>query len=320
VSGQLQFTNIQFSYPLRPTVSILNGVTFSVGAGQSVALVGQSGCGKSTLFSLLTRFYYCRHGSITLDGVSLVDLNVEWLRGVIGVVQQEPVIFAASVEENLQMGTRGQETVSRKDVISACKMANAHDFICKLPNGYDTLIGEGGVRLSGGQKQRIAIARALVRNPKVLLLDEATSALDTESEHLVQQALEQAATGRTTINIAHRLSTVRKADRIFVFHKGRVVEEGRHEELMEIVGGQYRQLVSAQEMVASQDSKVNLFAEDEENVREMKEEMEDADITCKYTELIVNIPQGYDLLFQQALFSLHHRTIATASNCSLKTV
>uniref|UniRef100_A0A914NYY9 Uncharacterized protein n=1 Tax=Panagrolaimus davidi TaxID=227884 RepID=A0A914NYY9_9BILA len=195
VKGDITFDNIHFSYPSRPTIKILNGVSFAVKSGQKVALVGHSGCGKSTTIGLLMRFYEPSKGSITLDGIHLEDLNLSWLRKTIGIVSQEPVLFATTVEENLKMG----ENISLKDLIEACKTANAYDFITKLPQGFETLIGEGGVKLSGGQKQRLAIARALVGNPKILLLDEATSALDTESERLVQDALDRASEGNLLI-------------------------------------------------------------------------------------------------------------------------
>uniref|UniRef100_A0A915EGH1 ABC-type xenobiotic transporter n=1 Tax=Ditylenchus dipsaci TaxID=166011 RepID=A0A915EGH1_9BILA len=231
VMGRLEFCNIHFSYPTRPDVKILNGVSFTVEPGQTVALVGHSGCGKSTMVSLLMRYYNLMQGSLTIDGVPIQDLNVEWLRNTIAICLQ---------------------------------MANAHEFIVKLADGYKTLIGEGGVRLSGGQKQRLAIARALVRNPKILLLDEATSALDTESESIVQQAIDQASTGRTTVTIAHRLSTVRNADKIIVFDKGQIVEAGTHDELIKSDGA-YRQLILAQEIVRSPEEEADTAISDDES-------------------------------------------------------
>ncbi|VDM47295.1 unnamed protein product [Toxocara canis] len=220
--GEIEFKNIHFRYPTRPDTKVLDDVSIKVPAGKSFALVGHSGCGKSTLIGLLLRFYDQESGEILLDGVPLKDLNVCWLRQTIGVVSQEPVLFAATVEENLRLG---KEDMTEEEMERVCRMANAHNFIKELPDGYKTRVGEGGVQLSGGQKQRIAIARALARDPKVLLLDEATSALDTESEQLVQHALDKAAAGRTTLTIAHRT----------------------HAELMEL-NGVYKQLVKAQEI------------------------------------------------------------------------
>ncbi|KAI6239003.1 Multidrug resistance protein pgp-3 [Aphelenchoides fujianensis] len=245
VEGRIEFTNLHFAYPTRPEVKILRGVSLSVQPGQTIALVGHSGCGKSTLVGLLQRFYEQEQGSITIDGHPLQDLNVEWLRSTIGVVAQEPAVFACSIEDNLRMG---RPEVTTEEMVEACRQANADEFIRTLPNGYETRIGEGGVRLSGGQKQRLAIARALIRKPQILLLDEATSALDTESEKKVQMALDRAAKSRTTIAIAHRLLTIRNADRIFVFDHGLIVEDGTHDELMQRPQGVYRQLVQAQEI------------------------------------------------------------------------
>nr|CAD2161669.1 unnamed protein product [Meloidogyne enterolobii] len=245
VKGEIEFVDVHFTYPTRPKVPILRGVSFSVKSGESVALVGHSGCGKSTMVGLLMRFYDSKRGCVTLDGLPIRDLNIEWLRNNIALVQQEPILFADTVEANIRMG---KEDVTVEEMIDVCRMANAHEFICKLSEGYRTRIGQGGVQLSGGQKQRLAIARALVRNPRILLLDEATSALDAESEQVVQEALERASSGRTTITIAHRLSTVRNVDRIIVFERGQIVETGNHEKLMSNPDSVYRQLVLAQQI------------------------------------------------------------------------
>ncbi|XP_076438765.1 ATP-dependent translocase ABCB1-like [Babylonia areolata] len=242
VTGTISFHNVHFSYPSRPETKVLDGLSLTVNPGKTVALVGSSGCGKSTTVQLLQRFYDPLEGQVKLDGEDLKDLNVRWLRSHIGVVSQEPVLFATTIAENIRYGCEG---VTEQDVIQAAKNANAHDFIMSLPEKYETLVGERGAQLSGGQKQRVAIARALVRNPKILLLDEATSALDTESEKIVQDALDKARQGRTTIVIAHRLSTIKTADIIISFKKGKVFEQGSHDELM-AKQGIYYQLVMNQ--------------------------------------------------------------------------
>lgn len=218
----------------------LKNMTMEVQSGQTIALVGPSGSGKSTALALLQRFYEINEGTITLGGHNLKDLNLAWLRGQFGVVTQEPVLFDMSIGDNIRLGAKPGQSVSNYDVEQAARSANAHSFIVRLPNGYETRAGTRGVQLSGGQKQRIAIARALVRQPKILLLDEATSALDLESESIVQKALDQARIGRTTFIIAHRLSTVRNADKICVFDKGTIVEMGNHEELLQRRGLYYQ--------------------------------------------------------------------------------
>ncbi|NP_001265699.1 ATP-dependent translocase ABCB1 [Cavia porcellus] len=237
IKGNLEFTNIHFSYPSRKEVEILKGLNLKVQSGQTVALVGNSGCGKSTTVQLLQRLYDPTEGTVTIDGQDIRTINVRYLREIIGVVSQEPVLFATTIAENIRYG---RENVTMEEIEKAVKEANAYDFIMKLPHKFDTLVGERGAQLSGGQKQRIAIARALVRNPKILLLDEATSALDTESEAVVQVALDKAREGRTTIVIAHRLSTVRNADVIAGFEDGVIVERGNHEELMKEKGIYYK--------------------------------------------------------------------------------
>ncbi|XP_052575722.1 ATP-dependent translocase ABCB1 isoform X1 [Peromyscus californicus insignis] len=233
IKGNLEFKNIHFSYPSRKEVQILKGLNLKVQSGQTVALVGNSGCGKSTTVQLLQRLYDPIEGVVSIDGQDIRTINVRYLREIIGVVSQEPVLFATTIAENIRYG---RENVTMDEIEKAVKEANAYDFIMKLPHKFDTLVGERGAQLSGGQKQRIAIARALVRNPKILLLDEATSALDTESEAVVQAALDKAREGRTTIVIAHRLSTVRNADVIAGFDNGVIVEQGNHDELMKEKG------------------------------------------------------------------------------------
>ncbi|EDL14680.1 ATP-dependent translocase ABCB1 [Mus musculus] len=229
IMGNLEFKNVHFNYPSRSEVQILKGLNLKVKSGQTVALVGNSGCGKSTTVQLMQRLYDPLEGVVSIDGQDIRTINVRYLREIIGVVSQEPVLFATTIAENIRYG---REDVTMDEIEKAVKEANAYDFIMKLPHQFDTLVGERGAQLSGGQKQRIAIARALVRNPKILLLDEATSALDTESEAVVQAALDKAREGRTTIVIAHRLSTVRNADVIAGFDGGVIVEQGNHDELM----------------------------------------------------------------------------------------
>nr|ARE67135.1 P-glycoprotein 13 [Haemonchus contortus] len=243
IHGRVVFENVHFRYPSRKDVKVLNGLNLVIEPGQTVALVGHSGCGKSTSVGLLTRLYEPESGRVTIDGEDVRELNIDWLRNAVGIVQQEPCLFNDTVAGNLRMGN---PTMSLEQMVYVCKMANAHDFIGKLPNAYETYIGDGGVQLSGGQKQRIAIARTLARDPKVLLLDEATSALDAQSESIVQSALNNASRGRTTIVIAHRLSTIRDANKIVFFEKGQIVEQGTHQELV-ASRGRYYELVKAQQ-------------------------------------------------------------------------
>uniref|UniRef100_A0A8C5JJC0 ATP binding cassette subfamily B member 4 n=1 Tax=Junco hyemalis TaxID=40217 RepID=A0A8C5JJC0_JUNHY len=246
IKGNLELINVYFNYPSRPDVEILKGLNLKINSGQTVALVGGSGCGKSTTVQLIQRFYDPKEGTVTLDGQDIKSLNIRYLREVIGVVNQEPVLFATTIAENIRYG---REDVTMEEIEKATKEANAYDFIMKLPNKFETVVGERGAQLSGGQKQRIAIARALVRNPKILLLDEATSALDTESESIVQAALDKAREGRTTVVVAHRLSTVRNADVIAVFEGGVIKELGNHAELLEKKGIYYK-LVNMQVLLS----------------------------------------------------------------------
>lgn len=213
----------------------------SIPSGKNVALVGQSGSGKSTVIALLERFYDPDFGTISLDGVEIKNLNISWLRDQMGLVSQEPVLFNDTIRANIAYGKQGE--VTEEEIIAVAKAANAHEFISSLPQGYNTTVGERGTQLSGGQKQRVAIARAILKDPRILLLDEATSALDTESERIVQEALDQVTVSRTTIVVAHRLSTIKGAHMIAVIKDGSIAEKGKHESLMGIKGGVYASLV-----------------------------------------------------------------------------
>lgn len=228
-SGEVAFDNVQFAYPARPDTAALDNVSFKVEPGETVALVGPSGAGKSTVVQLLLRFYDPNSGTITLDGTNLSDMSRSDFRQHIALVPQEPVIFADTARENIRFG---RLDASDAEIEAAARAAAAHEFLSALPDGYDTYVGERGVMLSGGQKQRIAIARAILRDAPILLLDEATSALDAESELAVQEAVEKLAENRTTLVVAHRLATVKKADRILVFDQGRIVASGTHESLV----------------------------------------------------------------------------------------
>ena len=228
-AGRLRLQQVSFAYPSRAEQPSLSHIDLELAPGEHVALVGPSGAGKSTLFQLLLRFYDPQQGQITLGGIDIRQLALADLRQHIGVVLQDSVIFGSSALENIRYG---RPDATDEEVYAAARAAAADDFILALPQGYATYLGERGVRLSGGQRQRIAIARAILKNPPILLLDEATSALDAESEQLVQQALERAAHNRTTLVIAHRLATVKEADRIVVLEGGRIVAQGRHEQLL----------------------------------------------------------------------------------------
>jgi subfamily B ATP-binding cassette protein MsbA len=223
----IRYNGVSFSY--NGVEPVLQDVTFEVKAGEVVAIVGPSGAGKSTLLDLLPRFYDPQNGSIVLDGVDIRDLSLKSLRNLMGIVTQETFLFNDTVRNNIAYG---QDGVTPERVVAAAKMANVHEFISQFEHGYDTLVGNRGVKLSGGQRQRVAIARALLKNPQILIFDEATSALDTESEAQVQEAIDRLMANRTVLVIAHRLSTIKNADRIIVLEQGRIIESGSHEELM----------------------------------------------------------------------------------------
>ncbi|KAM5476044.1 multidrug-resistance transporter mdr5 [Microsporum audouinii] len=258
VNGDLEVSDVVFSYPARPTIKVLDGVSLKIPARKVTALVGASGSGKSTIIGLLERWYDPASGSVTLDGTELKDLNVKWLRSQIGLVQQEPVLFNDTIYTNVLYGLPPEEIAKmdeekkRELVRQACVESNADDFIQEFPRGYDTVVGERGSLLSGGQRQRVAIARSIISNPPILLLDEATSALDPTAEAIVQAALDRVSRTRTTVLIAHKLSTVKKADNIVVMNKGQVIEQGTHESLLD-ARGQYWNLVNAQSLSLTND-------------------------------------------------------------------
>jgi ABC-type multidrug transport system fused ATPase/permease subunit len=241
--GEVRFDEVTFAYPSRPEVTVLKKLSFSAGEGKVVALVGPSGAGKSTIAALLLRFYDPQHGRILFDGRPAGDYGLRELRGQMALVPQEVLLFGGSIAENIAYGKPG---ASQAEIEAAARRANAHEFILGFPEGYQTLVGERGIKVSGGQRQRIAIARALLKDPSILILDEATSALDAESELLVQQALDELMRGRTCFIIAHRLSTIRNADVIVMLRDGAVRETGAHEDLMNVPDGAYRRMVELQ--------------------------------------------------------------------------
>ncbi|CAN1333213.1 ABC transporter B family member 11 [Linum perenne] len=245
IKGDIDFKQVNFSYPARPDERIFSSFSLSIPRGTTVALVGESGSGKSTVISLIERFYDPQSGEVLIDGINLKEFQLKWIRQQIGLVSQEPVLFASSIRDNISYGKYG---ASNEEIKAVIELANAAKFIHKLPQGIDTMIGEHGTQLSGGQKQRIAIARAILKNPRILLLDEATSALDAESERIVQNALDRIMVERTTVIVAHRLTTVRNADSIVVIHRGKIVERGSHTRLIEDSEGAYSQLIRLQEV------------------------------------------------------------------------
>ncbi|KAJ8898766.1 hypothetical protein K2173_005085 [Erythroxylum novogranatense] len=245
IRGDIELRDIYFAYPARPDEQIFCGFSLYIPSGTTAALVGQSGSGKSTVISLIERFYDPHTGEVLVDGINLKEFQLKWIRQKIGLVSQEPVLFTSSIKDNIAYGKEGATT---EEIKSAIALANAAKFIDKLPQGLDTMVGDHGTQLSGGQKQRIAIARAILKDPRILLLDEATSALDAESERVVQEALDRIMVNRTTVIVAHRLSTVRNADMIAVIHRGKIVEKGSHSELIEDPEGAYSQLIRLQEV------------------------------------------------------------------------
>ncbi|CAK7350307.1 unnamed protein product, partial [Dovyalis caffra] len=242
VHGDIEIEHVSFKYPMRPHVQIFRDLSLSIPSGKTVALVGESGSGKSTVISLIERFYDPDLGHVYLDKVEIKKFKLNWLRQQMGLVSQEPILFNETIRANIAYGKHGE--VTEEEIIAATKASNAHNFISSLPQGYETSVGERGIQLSGGQKQRIAIARAILKNPKILLLDEATSALDAESERIVQEALDRVMVNRTTVVVAHRLATIKGADVVAVVKNGMIAEKGKHDVLMKITDGAYASLVA----------------------------------------------------------------------------
>ena len=243
IKGNVVFKNVAFSYPSRQEIKVLKDVNFTANFGQKIAIVGPSGVGKSTIASLLLRFYNIEGGTIEIDGKNIYDYDLETLRGNMSIVPQDVILFGGTIKENIAYG---KPDATDAEILNAAKQANAFNFIEGFPEKMETIVGERGIKLSGGQRQRIAIARALLKNPSILILDEATSSLDSESEKLVQEALEILMQGRTSIIIAHRLSTIRTADQILVLDNGKIIEQGTHQELLELENGLYKNLSNLQ--------------------------------------------------------------------------
>nr|CAB3478024.1 unnamed protein product [Digitaria exilis] len=292
IKGDVELKDVFFRYPARPEQVILDGFCLQVPSGTTVAIVGQSGSGKSTVISLVERFYDPQAGEVLVDGVNIKNLQLQWLRGKISLVSQEPLLFMTSIKDNI---TYGKADATFEEIKRAAELANVANFIEKLPNAYETMVGQRGAQLSGGQKQRIAIARAILKNPKVLLLDEATSALDVESERVVQEALNRIMVGRTTLIVAHRLSTIRNADCIAVVHQGKVVERGVHDELIKDPDGAYSQLIRLQqahtkEMHEVPNTEVSAYGKQGEV---SEDEIISAAKAANAHEFISSLPQGY---------------------------
>jgi len=246
VQGRVEFSNVSFAYD--GVRQVLQNVSFTVEPGEMIGLVGPSGAGKSTVTNLIARFYDIASGSIHIDGVHLQDLDLGHYRKQLGIVMQDPHLFYGTVLDNIRYGL---PEATLDEIVDAARAANAHDFICKLPHAYDTVVGERGHTLSGGERQRVSIARAILTNPRILILDEATSSVDTETEYKIQEALERLVQGRTVFAIAHRLSTLRRADRLFVIEEGRLTEMGTHAELLDKPDGTYAKLVKMQQELHS---------------------------------------------------------------------
>jgi ABC-type multidrug transport system fused ATPase/permease subunit len=243
IKGDVSFNKVAFYYPSRKEIQVLKEVSFNANFGQKIAIVGPSGAGKSTIASLLLRFYDINGGEISIDGKNIYDYDLETLRGNMSIVPQDVILFGGTIRENIAYG---KPNATEDEIIKASKQANAYQFIKGFPEKFETIVGERGIKLSGGQRQRIAIARALLKNPRILILDEATSSLDSESEKLVQEALEILMGGRTSIIIAHRLSTIRSADQIIVLDDGTIKEKGTHQELITLENGIYKNLSNLQ--------------------------------------------------------------------------
>ncbi|HTD97981.1 MAG TPA: ABC transporter transmembrane domain-containing protein [Mucilaginibacter sp.] len=243
INGDIAFDNVHFHYPSRPEIEVLKGVSFEAKTGQKIAIVGPSGSGKSTMAALILQFYHPQSGTILFDDLPASNYSLTDIRNQVAIVPQDVMLFGGTIQENIAYG---KLSASKEEIIQAAQRANAHQFVMSFPEGYDTVVGERGVKLSGGQRQRIAIARALLKNPSILILDEATSSLDSESERLVQEALEELMKNRTSIIIAHRLSTIREADKIIVLEKGTIIESGSHDELLGNEKGLYRYLSQLQ--------------------------------------------------------------------------
>ena len=243
IKGAIEFKELSFHYPNRADIEVLSKINLTINEGEQIALVGASGAGKSTITQLMMRFYQNYYGQLIIDKTEIKSLPLSDLRKQIAIVPQDILLFGGSIKENIAYG---KTDASEEEIQAAAEQANAHQFITEFPEAYETLVGDRGIQLSGGQRQRIAIARAILKNPKILILDEATSALDSESESLVQEALQKLMKGRTSLVIAHRLATVRNADKIFVLEKGRIVESGNHNQLSKIENGTYKKLSELQ--------------------------------------------------------------------------
>ncbi|MCL4113210.1 UNVERIFIED_CONTAM: hypothetical protein GTU68_002860 [Idotea baltica] len=243
LTGSISYNNLHFRYPTRDDMPVLKGINFNISGGEKVAFVGASGAGKSTIIQLLMRMYNWQQGDITINGKSVNDIPLKQLRQNVGIVPQEVILFGGTIKENILYGN---PEANEEAVIKAAKQANAWEFISSFTEGLETLVGERGVKLSGGQRQRIAIARAILKDPAILILDEATSSLDSESERLVQDALDVLMQGRTSLIIAHRLSTIRDVDRIYVIDNGKIAESGSHNELLNLPNGKYRSFLELQ--------------------------------------------------------------------------